>query len=703
MLGASDQVESSGPFTARWALPLFGIALVLNFVLSTFRWEQGYMPGHEFRQAQTVLIAYYIDKDSNFGLDYETPVLGKPWAFPLEYPLYQWTVVGVHRATDWDLIQSARFVSLACFYMGLPAVWIAMGALGAGRSLRWLVLALILVCPVHIYYSRAALIDPLALALSIWFLAAFLCSMQSRRWSWWGLATVTASAAVLVKGLVFVVWVLPAAVFGAKELWSGWRAKQAPSEVLRTFIWGVGMMVLPFVCAKWWVGYTDAIKATHSSAWVFTSEALAWDNYGTFSVSSRLSWQTWETMSDRWSEALIYPWLLSGFVMAGLLVGKGYRWGICGALLAWLSGQLIIPYAYAYQDYYFYAGAVFLCLAFGLIIAAVWQTLRKWVVVRWLGLSLPILGMLGTYFNGYFLQQKVISPGGSSMTQALRDFLPPDSVLMVLGQDWAAITPYRAERRALMVRNGLEHDWDYLIGATRDLEDEDLNTLIVSGDLRTKRDLIRFLTDRIGLVASPAFRFGDSDVYLDPTIYADIRKKIGSDMIRYRGIKIVDEQAGQGSVNRHSYLVTPGRSARAFPSISPGVIRFRSEHGYSQVDLDGTQGINAHPLAELEIHPTSRSGRVSWSYGLNDMAWDRDGPASDGVGFAVYAVGAEGERRELHRRDVNPVDHPTDRGVQTSEFAFDIGEGETLLFVTEPLGHPAFDWAFLTSIVVSSP
>ena len=48
-----------------------------------------------------------------FRLAYETPVLGKPWSIPMEFPLYQWTVVVVS-----DLTGIALLASLA---LGLAA------------------------------------------------------------------------------------------------------------------------------------------------------------------------------------------------------------------------------------------------------------------------------------------------------------------------------------------------------------------------------------------------------------------------------------------------------------------------------------------------------------------------------------------------------------------------------------------------------
>ena len=50
-------------------------------------WSHAHMAGHEFRQAQTALSIQAIDREG-YRLDYATPVLGKPWSIPMEFPLY---------------------------------------------------------------------------------------------------------------------------------------------------------------------------------------------------------------------------------------------------------------------------------------------------------------------------------------------------------------------------------------------------------------------------------------------------------------------------------------------------------------------------------------------------------------------------------------------------------------------------------------
>ena len=75
------------------------VGLAGHFFATTLGWGNRNLPGVEFRQAQTAISAHFIQVEDNFSLAYPTPVLGKPWSIPLEFPLYQWTVVAVSNGT----------------------------------------------------------------------------------------------------------------------------------------------------------------------------------------------------------------------------------------------------------------------------------------------------------------------------------------------------------------------------------------------------------------------------------------------------------------------------------------------------------------------------------------------------------------------------------------------------------------------------
>ena len=700
-------VREGSTISPRWAMVLFLVALCFHVYFATYNWTWGFMAGHEFRQAQTAIITEYIDKQDNFGMTYETPILGKPWAFPLEFPIYQWIVVGVMRGLDLKIFEAARSVSLGSFYIALPAFWILLGSLGISRGRRWIVLATTLFCPAHIFYSRAFLIDPMAMMFSAWFLAGFVRMMETRRWRWLVLCTLTGTVAGLIKSLVFAVWLFPAACYGAWCLWRSMRAPSGLSGVVSTCAWGLGAVVLPLTALKWWIGHTDAIKEVHRSAVIFTSKNLSVGNFGTFSLDSRVSMDTWRELWARWSEAIAEPGVIAFALGAGLLLCRRARDRrlVLLAVAMWMFGQLAFPYAYAFQDYYFYAGAAFLMFGFGVLASALWENGRGPLILRVAVALVPCVGMARAYAEFYFPLQKVKSHGGSGMAEALRDFLHPESVIMVLGHDWSAILPYYAKHRALMVRNGLEADYAYLDGAISDLKDEDIGALVIARKARANADSARFLIERLGLISTPVFTHQDAVVHVSPTHYEKMRLALVNSS--YDSVKLADPYDASSADHLETYTLSEGASRVAFPGVKPGVWKYRIKFGFNSYPDAQRMVASLHPPADVWIRNPPQRGRVNWEYGLTDPSWNRevaDGDKTDGVEFAVWAErdNDETQRRLLWSRYLNPRSIESDRGPQKDEFHYALEEGEQLVFTARPGASMSYDWAYLASLVVES-
>ncbi|MES1167626.1 MAG: hypothetical protein ABUL61_00510, partial [Oleiharenicola lentus] len=158
----------------RWIFSVFAAALVFGLWGFSVGWQSRNLPGIEFRQAQTALSIHYIQEERNFSIDYPTPVLGKPWSIPMEFPLYQWTAALIGDATGYSATKSGRLVTIACFYLMLPAVWLLLGRWQVAPGRRWMTLAVIVSSPFYIFYGRGVFIETMALMFSLWF--------------WWGLS-----------------------------------------------------------------------------------------------------------------------------------------------------------------------------------------------------------------------------------------------------------------------------------------------------------------------------------------------------------------------------------------------------------------------------------------------------------------------------------------------------------------------------------
>ncbi len=687
--------RSSAQSENRILISIFVVALLGHAWLTTRNWTVGFLVGHEFRQTQTALTSYYIDLQNNFSLFYETPLVGKPWvSILLEVPLYEWAVVGLSRATGWSHVVAARTVSLTCFYLMLPGLYLLMGHLKLAPARRLLVLALVLACPLYIFYSRAFLMDSMALMGCVWWLVGFVGMMQKRRWPWFLLATVAGTAAALIKSATYAVWLLPGAAYGAWLLWRELRAGRW-LQSLETVFWGVASVAVPLGALRWWILLTDPIKEAHVSAQIFTSGSLAQGNWGLTDLAARVSPKTWGILAERWSEGIMAPWLILALLVVGLLFVPQVRRPVFGLAGVFFLAQLLFPWAYAYQDYYFYTCALFLSAAFGwLFLGALDSRIPRWLC--WGLLVVPFAAHLWVYFGNYHKQQMAVSEGGFSYTMALRDFLPKSSVIIVVGADWSAIIPYYSQHRALMVRNGLENDAAYLDRAFAGLADEDVAALVLAGGQLDNlavvdRAATAFGLDRVPTVTHPAVKIYCSLRYRDRFKQQLAEANNFGDLVNPAVPLLAPELPSK------PWRVSQALALTDFPHISPAPLRAYMKFGLGYMTVEKKKVLFAHAPSEVWIRPPGQATRIEWDFGFLAGAYEREGPKTDGAEFVIstYFAGVE---REIFKRVLDPLNRPADRGLQQVSISYRPAPGEILRFSTRPGEGGAFDWIYWAKI-----
>lgn len=676
---------------------VFCAALIAHFYCTTLNWTCPFMAGHEFRQSQTAIVSYYIDEQNNFSPLYETPILGKPWvSILLEVPVYEWSVVLLSRATGLPHFLAARGLSLACFYLALPALYLLLGRFGLTKPRRLFALALVLTCPVYIFYSRAFLMESMELMCCAWFLLGFVRTMDERRWSWLTLTVFAGTLAALIKSITFAVWLLPAAGYGAWHLWGALRARQGWRAPLQTVLWGLACVVVALGALRWWINLTDPIKAAHASAWIFTSKNLSEGNWGVLDFVARFSPKTWAILLERWKEAIMTPWIVGAGLITGLIF-KQVRRPVLGLAAIFFLAQLMFPFAYAYQDYYYYACAVFLAGALAFVLFGVLDSrLPRWCC--WLIVALPLGAQLNTYWQGYRPAQQLISPGGFPFTDALRDLLPKESVIIVAGADWAAMIPLYSQHKALMIRNGLEYDLDYLDRAFNDLADEDVSALVLAGNTRGNRDVLNRAMAKFGMDSIPTFSHPIADVYCNQHYIDRVQQDIRGSR-KYGEITFKPRPPEEKPPNQ-PFDISTGFARSSFGNISPAPFRAYFAFGLSHQTVDGRVGLTAHTESDLWLRAPAKATQIKWDFGIIAEAYERTGDKTDGVEFTITGEVPTGQSREIYSRVLDPANQPADRGTQHEIIPYQPLPGETLRFSNLPNGSPNYDWAYWARIEV---
>jgi hypothetical protein len=672
---------------------IFLCCLAFSFWGVHVGWQSRNLPGGEFRQAQTALATTWIKAEHNFSLAYPTPVLGKPWSLPMEFPLYQWTVVGVSEATHWSLTKAGRAVSIACFYLCLPAVFLLLGRWDVAPGRRWLVLAVIVTCPFYIFYARAFLIETMALMFSLWFWVAFERAVSARSRSWLAVAMLAGTGAGLVKVTTFLIYLLPSGWWALARLWA--RRK----DTWRTeFAWMATAVALPFAATLWWMHFADVTKALNPLSNFLTSANLHDFNWGT--NATRFSPALWATKARIVGAELSW---LPVLLLCGLLVpliGRR-RWReIVACLLCFVSVLILFPVLYAYHSYYYAANTLLLTLAMGLsLVALAESSAPRWLVAS--ALVLVLGGQAWRYTDFYYPGQSGISPGGDGLTRSLRALSNPEDVVVVLGQDWNSMLPYYAQRRALMIRDDIARDPAKVEQALAALDGMRIGALIIVGN----PDGHQWLVDRCwvrGLEREPLYVWRDARVFVPQARHSELLHALLAaefpEVAPAPGVTLPkDDVSGKWC----ELAALPQWQRKPFHAMQPAPVRFFATFGPALDESGGQTRYGAHPVTQLvfALSAGPHTLRSSLQMSVDAYRLDlKDSEATDGVEVSLFALEAGGRRRQLATRYFDPRHRPEDRGNQRPlEFTFTLpaaGEVE-LFFGPGPSGLATRDWIVL--------
>lgn len=675
---------------SRLAVGAFLLCLAFNFWGVQVGWQSKNLPGGEFRQAQTALSAYWIKAENNFSLAYPTPVVGKPWSIPMEFPLYQWTVVVTGKLTGWGLTKAGRAVSIACFYLCLPAVFLLLRRWHVATGRRWLVLAVVLTCPFYVFYARAFMMETMALMFSLWFWVAFERGVSGRNKGWLALAVLAGTGAGLVKVTTFMLYLLPAGWWAATRLWAARRGAWKTE-----LVWMASAVALPFAATLWWIDFADATKSLNPLGIAFTSAGLREFNLGTH--ATRFSPAMWMTKLHIVVDELSW---LPVLLLCGLLVplaGRS-RWReIAGCTVFFGAVLVMFPALYTYHSYYYVANTLLLMVAMGLSLVA----LAESTVPRWLAgfaVCLVLGGQMWRYREQYYPAQSPISVGGDGLSASLRTLTNPRDVIVVLGQDWNSMTPYYAQRRAMMIRDDIARDGARVEKALAGLDGEKIGALVIVG----QPDGAQWLIDRAavrGISREPLYVWRDARVYLPAARRTELLHELLDRPFHEVQIAPGVPVPRENLAGRWIELSALRRWQRVpFTGMQPAPVRFFSSFGPAMDGSSGQPMYGAHPVTRLvfALPAGDHVLRSSLQMRLEAYRLDLpDGETTDGAEVSLFALGPDGERRPLATRYFDPRHQPGDRGnLRPLEFRFTLpAAGEVELFIGPgPANRDTRDW-----------
>ena len=432
------------------------LVLICSLWALTREWDKPLLDLHSFRQTQTAISAYYMVGNPSVFFDYITPVLGKPWAIPLEMPFYQWIVARWHELTGMGLDQSGKLVSAFFLLACLWPIGKLLKELVIPTPSRWLTASVFLSVPLHLYWGRAFLIETMGLFLSLSMAACIFSGFRQKDWRCLVAGLAFGCAAALCK---ITTWAVACGVTGLLVLFSN----GIPAR--RDFLWlaaAAFAAVLPLVPGKLWLAYGDSVKSANPFAreiiTASSAKQAAW-NFGTW--EQKTSPEVWQNIGRHIKDQLLAPvpilghWLIPLLLVAGIAASPRRIPQILIFLTGFAAGPLIFTNLYFEHNYYWVANSAWLLLALGVALAGIAEcdSKARWPVpvatalcaiicaagfAAWHQKFLPIIQNLPTHEE---FAEVWIEP--------IQKTVPPGKTLIILSQNWNPNAHYYAERKGI--------------------------------------------------------------------------------------------------------------------------------------------------------------------------------------------------------------------------------------------------------------
>jgi hypothetical protein len=432
---------------------VFIFALLYSLIILFWQFTQPILEEHSFRQTQTAISTYWMIKEGNW-LFYETPVLGYPWSIPFEFPIYQWMVALIYKASNLTLDESGRFLSIVCFYLSLIPIWFLIKELGRSRQCFWITSVLFLVCPNLLFWSHTFLVESITLLFCLSFLSSGLCFLNRPGFKYFILCCLFGILASLSKITTFV----PASYFFAGLVIRDWYLNkyQINWKITLKYFSILLLVLIPVSCVLVWTHYADLQKMKNDIGSGLTSSALFGWNFG--SVNLRFSLHYWYRLIGTALLNITYFIFILYF-----LFKKRAKFTLNQLLIpilgitCYLAGWLTFANLIYVHDYYRFEVIPYLVISMGLCFDLLKDHLTKKILLVIFVVSVLSSGAVS--FQHYF--KSVLKDNYTNRDYQVGSFVKDNtstgSFMLIYGNDWNSSIAYYAQRKSLT--DPLWGDW----------------------------------------------------------------------------------------------------------------------------------------------------------------------------------------------------------------------------------------------------
>jgi len=324
---------------------------------------------HSFRQTQTALTSYWFVHEG-FRLDYQTPVVGYPWSVPFEFPIYQFLVAIVVKATGARLDVVGRLLSFLFLVGCVFPVRNVIRKLDLSSTVFYAFVALVFSSPIYVYWGRTFMVETAALFFAVCALPFFVDLLDSPRVkpiAWFTLFSTLAMLQKATTELPLLMVLAMVYAVHALRISEGWKAAFNP----RTLAVAVVCFAIPVVVGVAWTIYTDQVKELNPTGAQLTSGALTEWNWGTLAQRSSRDFYLeviWRRLFEQNLAGLLGVFAyLSAFILLPQ-TRRREKFVVAFCLLAGLLPPLM--FSNLHREHFYYPTANVIFPLFGLAVIA---------------------------------------------------------------------------------------------------------------------------------------------------------------------------------------------------------------------------------------------------------------------------------------------------------------------------------------------
>lgn len=270
-----------------------------------------------WRQADTAYMALRMGRETPPDLlRPKAPYRGAVDVKAAEFPIYPFVVALGYKAVGGEHLLVARLITLT-FFLGSVFYLFRCVDLFFDRRVAWYTVAVYLMLPLGVFYSRAVHPDFCIIFFCHAFLYHALRFYDTQRWVHYAVAVAAASSAFIMKAPYCFYFGLPLAAYVLTR-WDGWKWKN--------FVTMGAVFAVPLVLAWWFNEHRMALEAPYEESLVYPMKwTREFTNRWFFgSLAMRLNPELWAAVARRTVFQVFTP---VGSYVAVMAVAVAYRRG----------------------------------------------------------------------------------------------------------------------------------------------------------------------------------------------------------------------------------------------------------------------------------------------------------------------------------------------------------------------------------------